>query len=165
MTRSNRFIHFALMLSIVCACFCLSQIANAATANVTINYVRANTYVDGTPLPASSITGHAVDCSFTPTGGTAALCALTGSPFPGSVQSGTVVVTYPPVGGQACFALKTLVGSNSSNGSQPPVCVALPAIKPGDPTNVTVTITLAINLQSDTPIRVAVAEPVVTRSP
>jgi hypothetical protein len=108
----------------------------------------------------SAITGYAVDCTFTPTGGTAAACTLAGSPLPGSAQSGNVTVTYPAVGGSACFSLRTLVGTNSSVGTAP-VCKTFDAVAPNPPTNVTVTVTVALTLKSASPITVAGA-PVVT---
>ncbi len=141
-------------------------VAQAATATTAITFTRPTTYTDGSTLAASAITGYAVDCQFTPTGSsTATACTMTGSPLPGGTATGgNVTLTYPAAGGNACFVLRTLVGSASSAGSAP-VCKALAAVPPSDPTNVTVTITLAINLESDSPIRVAVAQPVVTKSP
>lgn len=143
----------------------LPSLVLAATGTSALSYTRPTTRVDGSTLAASEITGYAVDCTFTPTGGTATACTLSTTTLPGGTSaSGSVTITYPAVGGVACFKLRTLTGSLSSPGSQPAACKDLPAVAPSDPTNLTVTITVALNVSSDTPIRVAVAEPVVTKS-
>lgn len=142
----------------------VSGVASAATGSAAISLTRPTTYVDGSTLPSSAITGYSVGCTFTPTGGTAAACTLSTTTLPGGTSTGgTVSITYPAVGGTACFTLKTMTATNMSDGSQPPVCKDLPGVKPSDPSNVTITITVALNIASDSPIRVAVAEPVVTR--
>lgn len=150
----------------LCAILALSFVWGAATADpVALTFTRPVAYTNGSALPTTAITGYAVDCTFTPTGGTAAVCALTGSPLAGGTnQVGTVQLTYPAVGGEACFKLRTLVGQQTSAGTQPAVCRTLAALVPNDPTNLTITITVAVNISSDTPIRVAVVEPVVTRN-
>ncbi len=140
----------------------LPAFAPAATGIATISFTRPTTYSDGSALPASAITGYAVDCQFTPTGGAAAPCTLTGSPFAGSVQSGNVTITYPPVGGSACFSLRTLVGSLSSVASAAS-CKTFDAVTPSPPTNVVVTVSLSLNLSSASPITVVASTPVVTQ--
>jgi hypothetical protein len=166
MTRSDRFKHLVIIVCFFIACAFASFAARAATGNATINYTPPTQYEDGTTLPATAIAGYAVSCTFTPNGGGAAsACALDVTQIPGGTsRSATVKVTYPVVGGTACFVLKTVTTSGAqSDGSQPPACQPLPAVQPNDPTNLTITITLALNISSDTPIRVAVNEPVVTQ--
>lgn len=143
----------------------ISAIACAATGTAALSFIRPTTYVDGSALAASAITGYAVDCTFTPTGGTATACASSPATLPGTAQSGNITLTYPAIGGQACFVLRTLVGTNSSAGSSPPACKALAPIAPSDPSNLTVTITVALTISSATPITVAMTPPVVTKTP
>jgi hypothetical protein len=157
--------HFCLTILLLC----VAGVAEAATGNASITLTRPTAYTDGSPLAASAITGYAVDCQFTATGATSSTtCTLTGSPLPGGTATGgNVTLTYPAAGGNACFVLRTLVGALSSAGGTP-VCKALPGVPPNDPTNVTITVTLAINLESASEIRVAsveVAKPVVAQSP
>lgn len=142
----------------------VTGVASAATGSTALNYTRPTTYVDGSTLPSSAITGYTVGCTFTPTGGTATACTLNTTTLPGGTStSGSVTITYPAAGGTACFTLRTNTATATSPGSQPAACKDLPALAPSDPTNLTVTITLAINIASDSPVRVAVATPVVTK--
>jgi hypothetical protein len=165
MTRSDRFKHALICLAAILALTCIWHSAHAATGSTAVNYTPPTQYEDGTPLPASDIKGYAVDCKFTPTGGsTASVCTLDTTTLPGgTARTGTVKITYPVTGGTACFVLKTMTVAAQSDGSQPPACQVLPAVQPNDPTNLTITITLTLNIASDTPIRVAVAEPVISK--
>lgn len=138
---------------------------DAATAPASITFTRPTTWSNGSPLAASDIAGYQVECQFTATGSTSSVpCTLTGAPLAGGTsQSGSVTVTYPPIGGQACFSLRTVaVGGMLSPGSTPPACKTLPALTPSDPSNVTITVTLAISIKSDAPVTVAMSAPVVT---
>lgn len=146
----------------VLALVALAEISAAATKPVGITFTRPTQWSDGSPLAASDITGYQVECQFTATGATAATpCTLTGSPLPGGTsQTGSVTLTYPPVGGEACFVLRTVAtGGLLSEGSAPPHCKTLPALRPADPSNVTITITVAINIEANGAVSVAMAQP------
>lgn len=162
MTRRDRIVHFFLALAILALFACLSGIASAGTANAAFAITRPTAYADGTALPAANIASYPVACMFTPTGGSATACTFTPTSFAGSVLTGSVALTVPPDGGRACFTLKTHLvnGVDSDPGAE--ACKDVPAVKPNAP-GYTITITLAINLESDTPIRVAVADPIVTK--
>jgi hypothetical protein len=143
---------------------CIAGIANAATS--TLAFTRPSTYSDGSTLPSSAITGYVVTCTFTPTGGTASACTgLTGSPLAGGTnQAGSITFTAPAAGGQACVKLFTQTATAADPVGSSPACTTVADTRtPGSPTNVTVTVTVALQISSDTPIRVAVSEPVVTR--
>jgi hypothetical protein len=78
-----------------------------------------------------------------------------------------MTLTYPATGGEACFTLRTTTTAGLvSIDSSPKACKTLAPVSPNPPTNVTVTITLALDLKSDSPITVALAgPPVVTKTP
>jgi hypothetical protein len=140
--------------------------ATAATGAAAGTWTRPTTYVDTTPLPASAITGYVLTCRFTPTGGAAAPCSsFTPSTFPPGALSGDITVSnLPPTGGNLCLTLNTqTAAATSDNGVEQ--CKPVPAVRPNAPGAFTITVTVAINLESDSEIRVAVADPVVTRSP
>lgn len=122
--------------------------AFAATSPYTLTWTRPTTYVDGSALPASAITGFRTQCTLTPTGGTATPCTFTPTGYAGSVLTGTGTLTYPPQGGRACFAIVVDVGSLSSDPSEigPNSCLTLAPIRPSPPGPVTVTITVAVNI-------------------
>lgn len=137
--------------------------AHAATGSVAISFTPPSAYTDGTPLPAASINSYQITCLFTPTGGVAGACGLNTVALPGGSSTGGVVsITYPAIGGQACFSLRTVAGVISSAASTP-VCKTFAAVDltPNPPSNVTVTVTLTLNLSSASPITVAAASPVV----
>lgn len=156
---------FALV-SVAALCGVFSP-ADAATGSGAIAFTRASQYTDGSTLAAADITGYSVGCTFTPTGGTSAACtAFTGSPLAGgSNQAGTVTLSVPASGGQACFTLKTLTASASSAGTAPFCKTFADTRVPGDPTNATITISVTLNLTSAAPITVAMSAPVVTKTP
>lgn len=166
MTRTNRFRHLVLALAFILLFVCLGQIANAATGTAAGTWTRPTAHEDASPLAASAITGYALTCEFTPTGGASAACAsFTPATFAGTATSGTITVSnLPATGGQLCLTLST-VTSYSRSAPSPAQCKAVDPVKPNAPSNFTITVTVAINLQSDSEIRVAVADPVVTRSP
>lgn len=158
-----------ILFALVCAAALFGAFtpADAATGNAALSFSRPTTYTDGSALSTAEITGYAVDCFFTPTAGTAGACPVTGSPLAGGAnQAGSVTLTVPASGGQACFKLRTLVGTASSLGGTP-ACKTFPDTRtPSDPTGVTVTVTLSLNLTSAAPITVALAgPPVVTKTP
>lgn len=118
--------------------------AFAATGTATITFTRPTKWSDGSTLAASEITGYQVECTFTPTGGTATSCTAANLPG-GNSSSGQVTITYPAVGGIGCFRLKTLTAQTSSDTfSQPPACKAFPPITPNNPTDVTVTVVVSV---------------------
>jgi len=121
--------------------------ALAATGTATITWTRPTTYTDGSVLAASAISGNAIDCVFTPTGGVATSCGSTPATVAGgNTATGTVTLTYPVQGGRACFRVRALVGSVSSDPSaeRPEACKDFEALKPNAPSNVTVTITVSV---------------------
>lgn len=139
----------------------------AATGSSSVTWARPTTYTDTSPLPASAISGNKILCTFTPTGGTAAPCTLSGNSAPGSAQSFTATLTYPAAGGAACF--QVIATANGVDSAPSPIaaaaCKTFEPLPPSTPGNVTVTITLALTITSETPITVAMAAPAVTRSP
>jgi hypothetical protein len=164
--NSNRSLIVALAIigSLAFACI---QTASAATSSAAVTWTRATAYTDGTSLPASAISGHKIVCTFTPASGTAAPCTLSASSAAGSAQTLTTTLTYPAVGGQACFQLVTTANGVDSVPSAvtAAACKAFDPLTPNPPGNVSVTITLALTLTSDSPITVAMAAPVVTKKP
>lgn len=158
--------HFCLTVLLLC----VAGIANASTGNAALTAAAPTTYVDNTPLPASAIVGYNIDCQFTPAGSsTATACTMSPTSVIGSTMAASVTLTYPAAtGGKACFrtAAKTAVAVSDLSPLGANSCKDLPAVGPSAPGAVTVTITLALNLTSDTPITVALAgPPVVTRTP
>lgn len=124
----------------------LTGIAQAASGSGVISWTRPTTYVDGSTMPASAITGYRVVCSITPTGASAPT-ACTTSPATlngGTNTSGTVTVTYPAIGARVCFRLVTLAGETESDPSGE-ACRDLAPVKPGAPTGVTVTVSISIS--------------------
>lgn len=158
---------FSFCLALLGACFLwiVCDVAGAATGTASLTFTRPTTYIDGSALPVTDITSYQAECTFTPTGGTAVACVMTGGTLPGSAQSGVITLTYPAKGGQACFVLKTFVGPTSSAGTQPPACKTFAPIPPSDPTNLTVTITLVMNITSASPIIVTMSDPKVEKTP
>jgi hypothetical protein len=141
----------------------LGSFAHAATGSSSVTWTRATTYVDGSALPSSAITGHKIVCTFTPTTGAAVPCTLSATSASGTATSLTTTLTYPASGGQACFQTVTTAGIDSDPS---PVtagsCKTFAPLQPSPPSNVTVTVTLALTITSDSPISVAMAPPVVS---
>lgn len=154
-----------LFLAAFAAFFALPTFAATGTAALTSQPTL--TYTDGSPLAAADIVGYAIDCQFTPTGASSAsACAASPTSVTGSTASASVVVTYPAsTGGKACFRMATKTASSvsalSALGANS--CVNLPALSPSAPGSVTVTITLALMLTSDSPITVAMSAPTIER--
>lgn len=118
--------------------------ALAATGNAVVSWVPPTTYTDGSPLAPAAITGNAIDCIFTPTGGIAASCGSTPAQVAGNgTATGTVTLTYPPQGGRACFRVRVLVGAVSADPSNE-ACKDFVALKPSPASNVVVTVTVSI---------------------
>lgn len=151
------------------AAFICIERAYAAGGTAQLTTVLPTTYVGGDPLASTAITGSDIDCQFTPAGSsTATACTSSPSSVTGAASTASVSITYPAAtGGKACFRMRTktanavsdwsVLGANS--------CKDLPALAPSAPGAVTVTITLSLNLKSDTPITVAMAQPVVETKP
>lgn len=143
---------------------CVVGVATAATSPTSITFTRPTTYIDGSPLAASSITSYTISCDWTSTGATTSQpCTLSTTTIPGQSTTGTLTLTYPASGGSACFTLRTNVGSVQSIASSPAACKTLDAIAPNPPSNVTVTVSVALQLSSASPITVVAATPVVTQ--
>jgi hypothetical protein len=117
----------------------------ALTHPVPMTWTRPTTYVDGQTLPAADILSYSILCTFTPNGGTGAPCSMTPGFFSGSATTGSVIVTYPNVGGQACFRLTTRTAGSESDPSNE-ACAVLPALKPNPPGNLTITITANLTI-------------------
>lgn len=154
------------MTRLLAALLLIPSLALAATSPQTGTWTAPTTYVDGSALASSDITGHDIDCQFTPTGGVAAACNFAPTSTTGSGTSFAVTVTYPSnTAGKACFRVRTKTASAVS--AYGPLiagsCRDLPALTPSAPGAVTITVTIALSLTSDSPITVAMAEPVVTR--
>lgn len=148
------------------ALLCIAGVATAATSSQTGNWSASSTYTDGSPLAVADITGHEIDCQYTPVGGVAAACSFTPTSTTGSGTSFAVTVTYPSnTAGKACFRVRTKTASAVS--AYGPLiagsCRDLPALAPSAPGAVTITVTLALTLNSDSPITVAMSDPVVTK--
>jgi hypothetical protein len=158
MDMKDKIQRYVIALSIILAFSFVWGAATAATGTAAGTWTRPTTYVDGTPLPASAITGYVLGCRFTPTGGTAAPCStFTPATFPASATSGSVTVSnLPPTGGNLCLTLNTQTATaTSDNGVEQ--CKPVPAVAPNAPGNFTITVTVALVLQSDSPITVASA--------
>lgn len=117
----------------------------AAVGSLRISFDRPTTYVDGSPLPVSAITGYGIQCVFTPTGGTAAPCSISPAVLPGSVVTGTTALTYPASGGRACVRLVTRTAVTEAVPSNE-ACADFAALAPSPATGVTVTITIGVTV-------------------
>lgn len=139
--------------------------AHAASAPSTVNWVRPSTYTDNSVLPVAAISGNKILCTFTPTGGAAAPCTLAASTTTGAAQTFTTTLTYPAIGGRVCFQVVATAGGVDSAPSAQTAssCADVPALTPSAPSNVVISISIALTLKSATPITVEVAEPVVAR--
>lgn len=140
------------------AALCFAGIAYGAASTVT--WTKPATYTDGSALAASDITGNKIGCLFTPTGGIATACILSASTASGSASTFTANLTYPAVGGVACFTVIATAGGVDSAPSSA-ACKTFAALTPSPPTGVTVTVTITMLLNSASPISVAVNQPVV----
>lgn len=122
--------------------------AFSATAPLSFAWDRPTTYVDGSTLPAASITGYQMVCEVTNPAGAPISCDLSVSALTGSSVTATGTLTYPATGATACFRLRTQTASAISDPSPlgPNSCVTFAPVKPSPPGNVTVTITVALNI-------------------
>jgi hypothetical protein len=119
--------------------------ALAATGVANLSWTNPTTYTNGNPLAATDISATEVYCDFTPTGGVSAACGGTPTEFAGSGATGSYTFSYPSVGGVACFYVRTRVGTGpSSDPSSPKACKNFAALKPGQPSGLTVTVTVAV---------------------
>lgn len=145
---------------------CFAGMAHAATGNATVTWTNPVTYTDGSALASSAISGSKLVCTFTPTTGAATACALSASSVSGNAQTITTALTYPAIGGSACFSVITTAGGVDSAPSVTPACKTFTPLQPNPPTGVTVTVVLTLNLTSASPITMAsVGSPVVTVKP
>lgn len=139
--------HSKLAIFLIVVIGLLGSFVRAATGPADISYTRATQYTDGTPLASADITGHGIVCTFTPAGGVAAPCNFTPASFGGATSSGRVTLTYPAVGGRACFQVTTRTATSESAPS--PVTsasckdFAAAPLTPRAPTDVTVTLVVA----------------------
>lgn len=152
---------------LIIGALCSSGYACAATGAAAITSTPTLTYTDGSPLALTDIVGYSIDCQFTPTGvSTPSACVGSVTSVTGSTAAASVTVTYPAsTGGKACFrmATKTATSISALSPLGASSCKDLPALNPSAPGAVTVTITLALKLTSDSPITVAMSEPVLMR--
>lgn len=124
----------------------LCGLALAAPAG--LSYTRPSQYTDGSPLPVGDITRYDIECvSFTPTGGTAGACpTISPTTLAGNATSGTVTLTIPAGGGQACFRLRTVVTSGATSDWSNTACKTFAPATPNPPGNVTVAVVIGINV-------------------
>jgi hypothetical protein len=104
-------------------------------------------YTDGSPLPASAITGYEAQCSkWTPTGGVAGTCTqFPASTLAAGTTGGTLTGTIPAAGGTACWQMRT----KSAPGPGPwgaEACKTFAPLLPNPPGNVTVAVVIGINM-------------------
>jgi len=123
----------------------LAAVAQSATG--TLTFTPPTQYTDGSPLPASAITGYEVECSkWTPTGGVAGTCTqFPASTLAAGATGGTLTGTIPAAGGTACWHMRT----KSAPGPGPwsaDACKAFAPLLPNPPGNVTVAIVIGINM-------------------
>lgn len=137
----------------------------AATSAQTGTFAAPVQYTDNSAIPAGAILGYDIDCQFTATGASTSIpCVF--APTTTVASPFNVSVTYPAdTGGKACFRVKART-AGAVSALSPLIagsCRDLAPLAPQAPGAVTVTITLSLNMKSDTPITVAMSEPVVTR--
>jgi hypothetical protein len=123
----------------------LSAIAQAATGALSLT--PPTQYTDGSPMPASAITGYDVQCTtWTPTGGAAVSCTqFPNVLLPGTATGGTLAGTIPATGGKACFHLRTKTAPADSAWSND-ACKTFAPLVPNPPSNVTVAVVIGINM-------------------
>lgn len=142
-------VRFRFYLALLGACFLwiACDAARAGTGGVQLSWVKPTTYSDGSALPATAITAYAIECTFTPTGGTASQCTQNASTFLGSTVTGSLTLTYPAIGGKACWRLRTVTGATVSTDPSNEACKDFAALSANPPTNLTVTVTVTVNIQ------------------
>lgn len=121
--------------------FALGLWAGSA-ASATLSYTAPTSYIDGSPLPASAITGYEFRCG----AGTTAGITCTPLSLPGTATGGTMVITGPATGFTACIEGRTLVALGPGPYSSPPFCKTYAAVPPGPPGNVTIAVVIGINV-------------------
>ena len=123
-------------------------VAWSATGNATLSYQRPTTFTDGSALAAAQIASYTVTCTFRQTGQTATTpCTLSSTTIPGGTSSsGSVTLTYPAAGGEACFRLATNVNGYPPSDPSGESCKTFAAIQPSPPTGVTVTVIVAVTI-------------------
>lgn len=132
----------SLLLTVVGLAACVTP-ARAATAPVAISYTPATTYTDGTPLGAD-LARYDINCTLAVNGGGTAPCVFTPTSFGAGSVGGTISVTYPVQGGHACVTLVTVTTVNARSVPSNQACADIPPLTPSPPTNVSISITLAV---------------------
>lgn len=136
--------------------FILGMFAGVKTADAaTLSYTAPTTYTDGSPLPASAITGYEFRCG----AGTTAGVVCTPLSLPGTATGGTMAITGPGTGFTACVEGATRVATVAGQSypvppwSGPglgaysaPVCKTFPPLQPNPPGNVTIAVVIGINM-------------------
>lgn len=113
----------------------------------TLAFTPPATYTDGSQLPASAIQAYAVECLVTATGSSSTTpCQSDVTSLPGTAAGGQVTVSgLPAIGGKVCFRLRTQAGGVLSDPSNE-ACKTFAATRPGAPSNLTVTVTVEVQL-------------------
>ena len=138
----------AILASLLAFVFASAAVAAAPVLSFTPPVAR----VDGTPLPASQISGYDVRCSsWTAPGGVAGVCpaGMFSSVSLGAAATGaTLSATIPATGGTICFQVATKdtstpvqVSAWSAEG-----CKTYAAAPPNPPTNVTIAVVIGLNM-------------------
>lgn len=116
--------------------------AFAATGQIT--YARPTSYDNGTPLPASAITGYEFRCR----SGTTAGVSCSPLSLPGDATSGTMTITVPATGGTACVEGRAAAGAGNwsvwSTGPDATSCKIFPAFVPNPPGNITIAVVIGV---------------------
>lgn len=119
--------------------------ADAAAAAVA--WTQPSAYTDGTPLTASAIAGFEIQCSsLAPTGGTKGTCPAAPVSLSGAVSSGSITVTIPAGGAEACFQVRTRATSGTVSAWSAEACRTFAAAVPNAPTNVTVAVVVGVSV-------------------
>lgn len=142
------------MKKLLAFCLALTSVAlpivHAATAVARVTLIAPTAYTNGTPIPAGAITSYEVECDFIATGTTTKTnCDFTPTTLTPAQLTRDLTVTYPGVGGTACFYSRartaTQVSARSPDGPQN--CKPLPAdpLIPNAPGAVVVVVTVSIS--------------------
>ena len=123
--------------------------AQAAAGTAAGQFTRASSFTDGTPLAAADVVNYEIDCVFTPTGGVAGPCVS--SPAATPTNSFTVTLTYPAIGGRACFRTKTRTTNGALSDFSPYLAngascrdFSAPAANPTSGVTVTVVVSVSV---------------------
>lgn len=114
------------------------NVANAAT----LTFTPPTSYTDGSPLPASAITGYEFRCG----AGTSAGVTCTPLTLPGTATGGTIAITGPASGFTACVEGATRVAAGLGPYSSPLACKTFAPVPPNPPGNIVVAVVIGINV-------------------